>query len=88
MALNSGRLFHPHSNREAKGGVKTMTERSDRVTCAVATANGFAMSIRISQATACANRTIDEKAYEEEFVRWWWEAVRVLGTSVLGFMWW
>ena len=66
----------------------TMRERSDRISCAVSTANGFAMSIRISQATPCANLNVDEKTFQEEFVRCWGENVRVLGTSVLSYLWW
>jgi hypothetical protein len=54
-----------------------MTERSDRVTSAVATTNGFAMSVRFSRTTACADRIPDNDPYQE-FVRWWWQTLRVL----------
>jgi len=65
-----------------------MRERSNRISCAVSTANGFAMSMRISQATPCTDLNIDEKGFQKEFVRWWVKSVRVLGTSVLTYLWW
>jgi hypothetical protein len=65
-----------------------MRERSDRISCAVSTANGFAMSMRISQATPRTHLNIDEKTFQKEFVRWWGESVRVLGRSVLTYLWW
>jgi len=46
------------------------------------------MPIRISQATTCADRTMDEQTCQDEFVQWWWNGVRVLEVSVLGFLWW
>jgi hypothetical protein len=63
-----------------------MRERSDQIYCAVSTANGFAMSMRISQATPCTDLKSDEESFQ--FVRWWGESVRVLGTSVLTYLWW
>ena len=65
-----------------------MRERSDRITCAVSTANGFAMSMRISQAAPCTDLNIDEKSFQKEFVRRWVESVRVLGTCLLTYLWW
>ena len=65
-----------------------MRERSDRISCAVSTANGFAMSMRISQPTPRTDLNIDEKSFQKEFVRRWVESVRVLGTSVLTYLWW
>ena len=65
-----------------------MRERSDRISCAVSTANGFAMSMRISQATPRTDLNIDEKSFQKEFVRRWVESVRVLATSVLTYLWW
>ena len=59
-----------------------MRERSDRISCAVSTANGFAMSMRISQPTPRTDLNIDEKSFQKEFVRRWVESVRVLGTSL------
>jgi hypothetical protein len=64
-----------------------MREQSDRISCAVSTANGFAMSMRISQATPCTDLNIDEKSFQKAFVACWVESVRVLGTSVLTHLW-
>jgi hypothetical protein len=55
----------------------TMTEQSERIACAVATANGFAMPIRASQAAVGANQTCGDDPYRQ-FVRLWLASLRLL----------
>jgi hypothetical protein len=55
----------------------TMTEQSERIACAVATANGFAMSIRASQTPAGAGQVCSDDPYRQ-FLRLWLASVRLL----------
>jgi hypothetical protein len=57
--------------------VETVMERPDRITSAVGTTNGFAMSIRVSQTIASEDRMPEKDPYQE-FMRWWWQSLRAL----------
>mgnify|MGYP003291406156 CR=1 FL=1 len=61
----------------AKGGVTTMTEQSERIVCAVATANGFAMPIRASQTPVGTSQACSDDPYRQ-FLRLWLASVRLL----------
>ena len=55
-----------------------MTERPDQVISAVATTNGFAISIRFAQTTTSEVRIREKNPYQE-FIWWWWQqCIRVL----------
>lgn len=59
----------------SQGWVTTMTEQSERIACAVATANGFAMPIRASQAPR-VSQTCDDPYWQ--LVRLWLASLRLL----------
>ena len=53
-----------------------MTEQSERIACAVATANGFAMPIRASQPPARANQAYHDPYWQ--LIRLWLASMRLL----------
>jgi ABC-type Fe2+-enterobactin transport system substrate-binding protein len=61
----------------SQGWVTTMTEQPERIVCAVATINGFAMPIRASQAPASASQLYSDDPYRQ-FLRLWLASVRLL----------
>jgi hypothetical protein len=58
-----------------------MTDKSERIACAVATANGFAMPIRSAQSAACKRPEFTAEPYRQ-IVRLWLAGLRLLQAPI------